>query len=162
MDINVEPARANSSLRRRAFLAAHRKTECAYLRCLLVDMPESRVGDALLALASAHVGHLIGGQLSIAGILRLDRQLRKHALVAVLNGVVDGQVGVVFFALNEAISARARAGARPMMHRALQWLMRRRSLRLPPWWCHWHGHWGILQVPRSGAASEIGAGRRRR
>ena len=96
MDINVEPTRANSSLRRRAILATHRKTECAYLRCLLVDMPESRVGDALLVLASVHVGHLIGGQLSIAGILRLDRQLRKHALVAVLNGVVDGQVGVVF------------------------------------------------------------------
>jgi hypothetical protein len=104
-------------------------------------MPESRVGDALLAMATACVGHLIGGELPIAVILRLDRQLRKHALVAVLDGVVDGQVGVVFLAQNEAVSARARAGARPMVRRALQWLMRRRSLRLPPWWwCHWHGH----------------------
>jgi hypothetical protein len=72
-------------------------------------MPGSWVGDALLALASAHVGHLIGDQLSIAGILCLDRQLRKHALVALLDGVVDGQVGVVFFALNEAVSARRAA-----------------------------------------------------
>ena len=143
MDRNVEPARAHWLLRRRALLATHRKTQCTHLRCLLVDMPESRVGDALLALASVHVGHLIGGQLSIAGSLRLDRQLRKHVLVAVLDGVVDGQVDVVLLALNEAVSAQARAGARPMTRRALQWLMRRRSLRLPPWWWCWHGLWGV-------------------
>ena len=65
-------------------------------------MPERRVCDTLLALASVHVGHLIGGQLYIASILRLDRQLRKHALAAVLGDAVNGQLDVAFLALNEA------------------------------------------------------------
>lgn len=72
---------------------------------------ESGVGDALLALGSVRVGHLIGRKLSIAGILRLDRELREHALATTLDRDVDGQGDVAFVAMDEVVVARACAEA---------------------------------------------------